>query len=54
MKLTVYTLGAIALTCYVWVIAWPDVFRPATLAGLGVVAFLVWSDLKYRPRRPRA
>jgi hypothetical protein len=53
MKLSAYTLLAIAFTCYVWVIAWPDVIRPATLVGVAVVAFLVWCDLKLeRPRPP--
>jgi hypothetical protein len=53
MKLKAYTILAIALTCYVWTIAWPHVVRPATMVGVAVVAFLVWCDLKLaRPRPP--
>jgi hypothetical protein len=48
MKLTAYTLGAMVFTCYVWVMAWPHVFRPATFSGVAVVAFLVWCDLKLK------
>jgi hypothetical protein len=54
MKLSGYTLLVIAFTCYVWVIAWPHVIRPATLVGLAIVAFLVWGDLKLERPRPRA